>query len=80
MPMIREQLNGMLKRDYKKSFMEMTESMHVNAMKGYKRSNIPHPSDVKGEAMLENIKEVSQFYRVNFVDLKRPWCYGKHRQ
>ena len=58
LPIIRRQLNGLLQKEKGTNFLQFTELMHVNAVQGYKRSLIPHPSDGQGEKMLANIKEV----------------------
>jgi len=56
-PIIRRQLNFISKKEKGKTFVELTDEIHKNAMKGYKRSSIPTPDDVDGEEKLVAIKK-----------------------
>ena len=58
LPVIRRQLNSLLGKEKKGTFSNFINHIHENALHGYKRSLIPHPSDAKGEELLTSIKQV----------------------
>jgi len=56
-PIIRRHINNLLGKEKGTSFVKYTDFMHLNAVQGYKRSNIPRPADGLGEKILANIKQ-----------------------
>jgi len=57
LPVIKYQLNEMLKRGLNSSFEQYTAELHQHAMEGYKRSNIPTVNEANGEQMLYSINK-----------------------
>jgi len=57
LPVIKYQLNEMLKSGLNSSFEQYTAELHQHAMEGYKRSNIPTVNEANGEQMLHSINK-----------------------
>ena len=58
LPVIRSQLDYVLKKGVNSSFEDYTNHLHESAVNAYRRSIVPTPENVKGEKLLHNIKKV----------------------
>ena len=60
LPFIRRQLNSILQKEKGTTFLKFVDELHGNALRGYTRSGIPHPTDDNVEKVLAAIKQVKQ--------------------
>ena len=58
LPVMRSQLDYVLKKGVNSSFEDYTNHLHESAVNAYRRSIVPTPENVKGEKLLHNIKKV----------------------
>ena len=58
LPVIRSQLDYVLKKGVNTSFEDYTNHFHESAVNAYRRSIVPTAENVKGEKLLHNIKKV----------------------
>jgi len=57
LPLIKSQLDDILKHGLNTSFVQYTAKLHEHAIEGYKRSNIPSLNQVNGERLLHSINK-----------------------
>ena len=75
LPVIRSQLDYVLRNGVNSSFEDYTNHLHESAVNAYRRSIVPTPENVKGEKLLHNIKKVKNVelfvcYKAFLNDLK----------
>lgn len=58
LPVIRSQLDYVLRNGMNSSFEDYTNHLHETAVNAYRRSIVPTPENVKVEKLLHNIKKV----------------------
>ena len=65
-PIVRRQLDFILKKEKGSTLKDFVGVIHENAMKGYKRSSIPTAHDVDGEGKLKEINKVTRKQPLRF--------------
>ena len=76
LPVIRGQLDYVLRNGVNSSFEDYFDHLHELAVNAYTRSIVPTPENVKGETLLHSIKKVKNFEVLVNVNVCYTWLFS----